>query len=129
MLVAVAQWRLACSEIPHGLIAAKRHQTVEQRHVDVLADAGRRPVIESREDRDSRIETGDHISDGDAHLLRAAARPVVTLAGNAHQAAKTLENEIIARLLRIRPILPVAGDRAVNEPRIGGAKALMVETV
>ena len=58
------------------------------------------------EDRDRRIHAGREIGDGDADFLRPAAGLVVALAGDAHQTAHGLDDEVVARDVRIGPVWP-----------------------
>ena len=98
MLVAITPRRLARGQIADGLIAAHRHLAIEQRHVDVLARAVERPVIDRGENRHRRVHAGEYIGHGDAHFLRTAAGQVIALAGDAHQPAQPLEHEVVAGL-------------------------------
>jgi hypothetical protein len=50
---------------------------IQQRHVDVLAEAGALAVGEGGEHAYGRIDAGHQIGEGDADLLRTAARQVV----------------------------------------------------
>ena len=56
-------------------------------------------------------------------LLR---RPV-RLAGDVHDPGHALDEEIVAGALRVGPGLAEAGDRAIDEPRVERAQALVVE--
>ena len=55
--------------------------------------------------------TGADVGNGHAHFLRFAAG----FAGNAHQAADALHNLVISRAALVRPILPEAGNGAVDD--------------
>src|SRR6185369_10859183 len=50
-------------------------------------------------------------------------------AGDAHQAAHALHDEVIAGAVRVRTRLPEAGDRAVDHLRIRRGEARVVEAV
>ena len=86
-------------------------------------------VGESREDRARRIHAGHQVGGGDTHLLRAAARQVVALAGDAHDAAHGLRDQVVAGAGRIGPRLAEARDRAIDEARIERRERGIVETV
>jgi hypothetical protein len=81
------------------------------------------------EHADRRIEPGEHIGEGDTGLDRLGAGRAVGLAGDRHDAAHALDHEIVARTLRIGAGLAEAGDRAINELRIDGFQAFIVEAV
>jgi hypothetical protein len=57
-------------------------------------------------DREPGVHAGDHIGDGDADALRAAAFAVVALAGDAHQAAHALEHQVVRGARGIGPLGP-----------------------
>ena len=120
---------LAGDEVVHRLVGGRRHGDVEQRHVDMLALTGALAFAHRGERGDGRVEPGQHVGDGDAHLLRAAARKVVALAGDRHQPAHRLDEEVVAGAVGIGPGLAEAGDRAVDQPRVDRAQALVVEPV
>ena len=61
----------------------------------------------------------------DAH--RPAARLAVGQAGDAHHPAHALDDEVVAGALGVGAVLPEAGDRGVDQPRVGRAKRLRVE--
>src|SRR5690606_19761631 len=98
---------------------------IEERHIDVLAFASRLSVAKRSLDGDNRIEAGKDIGDRDADLLRFAPR----LAGNRHEAADALDDKIVARARCVGTILTEAGDRAVDEARVDGLQALIIETL
>ena len=51
----------------------------------------------------------------------------VALAGQAEQADEAEVVHVVARALAHRPVLPVAGDRAVDEPRVLLAQPLLAD--
>ena len=73
--------------------------------------AGAVAMRERRQDRDRRVHAGHEVGDRDARLLRAAAGQVVALAGDAHEAAHALDDEVVAGAIGVRTVLPEAGDR------------------
>jgi hypothetical protein len=113
--VAPAHRRLAAREVVGVHVREHRDLHVEQRHVDVLAFARAVAVRERGEHRDGRVQAGHEVGDRHAGLLRAAAGQVVALAGDAHEAAHALDDEVVARALRVRARLAEAGDRAVDQ--------------
>src|SRR5262249_22958498 len=86
--------------------------------VDVLADAAHAGMGNRRGDGEARVHAGDDVGDRDADLLRPAARELVALAGDAHEATHALEDEIVAGALGEGAVLPEAGDRAVDDERV-----------
>ena len=67
--------RVAGNQKIQVLVGEHRDLRIEQRHVDVLALAGRLGVAQRRLDGDDRIEPGEEVGDGDADFLRLAVRP------------------------------------------------------
>ena len=61
---------------------------------------------------------GHQVGDRDARLLRTAAGQIVALAGDAHEPGHALDDEIVAGAVRVGAVLPEAGDRRVDEPRV-----------
>ena len=127
MLVAGAGRCLAPDQIVHGLVGEPGHLRVEQGEVDVLAARGALPARERGEDRGRRVHAGHQVGSGDAHLLRPAAGQVVTLAGDAHDPAHGLGDQIVAGAVRIGPRLAEARDRAIDQARIDLAERGIVE--
>jgi hypothetical protein len=64
---------------------------------------------------------------GNADFLRAAARAVVALAGDAHQSAHGLHGKVIGGDIAFRAGLAKSRDGAIDEPRIDLAQALVIE--
>ncbi|PAV92739.1 hypothetical protein WR25_05610 [Diploscapter pachys] len=127
--VAISAGCLAGGQVILALVAQHRDLHVEQRHIDMLAEACRRAVQQRGLDRDDRIEAGHQVRYRDADLLRAAAWQIVALAGDAHQPAERLNDEVIARLGGARPGLAEAGDRTIDQAGVQRAQAGMVEAV
>ena len=67
--------------------------------IDVLADAGDCAMRERRQDRGGRVHAGHQVGNCDAGFLRPAAGQIVALAGDAHEAAHALDDEIVAGAL------------------------------
>ena len=70
------------------------------------------------------IDAGKNVGDGHADAHR---RPV-RRAGHAHDATDALRHQIVTGTRRRRPGLAEAGHRAIDQARIGGAEAFVVET-
>ena len=109
------------------LVGEHRQLRIEQRHVDRRPLAGLVAPVKRREDRICRIHPGEQIGDRNPDAHRPAARFPIGQPGQAHQPAHRLDDIIIARPRRIRPVLPETGDRRIDQSRIGGAKARRVE--
>jgi hypothetical protein len=121
--------RLARNEIVHRLVGEAGHLHVEQREVDVLAFTGLLPMRQCGEYRVAGIQAGQDVGQRDADFLRSGAVLVLGAAGDAHQAAHALDQEVIAGAGGIRPVLAEAGDRAVDDARIDRGDAGVVQPV
>ena len=75
------------------------------------------------------VHAGEQVGDRDADLLRAAAGQVVALAGHAHQPAHALDDVVVAGAVAVGAGLAEAGDRAVDQARVGCAQRCVVEPV
>ena len=107
--------RAVVGKIVAGLIGQPGHLRVQHRDVNVLAlAAGLIPVVEGGHNGKGGPHSGADVGNGHAHLLRLAAG----FAGNAHQAADALHNLIVSRAALVRPVLPEAGNGAVDDARI-----------
>ena len=126
--VAVSTRRPVVGEEPRDLVSTQGHDTVQQRHIDVLPLPADAAVVERGEDRHRCVHPGHHIGDGHSHLLGAAAK-VVALAGNAHEAANGLEHEVITGLLSAWAALAVPRNGAVHEARVDQAQAFVIKSV
>ena len=91
-----------------ALVDQAGEQRREQVDLDQLALAALAPVLERGEDADRGVEAGDHVDEGDADLERLA----VGLAGDAHQPAEGLDEEVVARQLGAGAAAAEAGDRS-----------------
>ena len=116
--IAVAARHLARCEVVHGLVGQRCHLHVQQCQVDMLAQPGFFAAQQRGLDGDGGVEAGHQVGKGNTGFLRPAAGQVVALAGNAHQSAEALDDEVVARLGRTRAGLAKAGDRAVHQPRV-----------
>ncbi len=75
MRIAHASGRHTSGQVVHRLIGRDRHSDIQQRHVDMLAPAGRCALMHRRQNRRRGVDPGKDIRDRDAGLS-AAARPV-----------------------------------------------------
>ncbi len=81
------------------------------------------------QDAHGGIHAGHEVGHGHAGLLRAAAGQVVAFARNAHQAAHALDHEVIPGAAGVRAGLAKAGDRAIDQTRVDGLQAFVVQAV
>ena len=125
MRVAHPHRRLAGDEIVGRLVGEHADHRVHQRHVDVAALAGVLALLQRGADRQRRIDAGEHVREGDAKPRRLAVR----IAGDVHDAAHALHQQIVAGAGLVRAVLAEAGDRAVDQPRVLRRQALVVEAV
>ena len=91
-----------------------RQHRVEQRDVHVLAEPGAMTIVQGQQDALHGIQPGEIVGDRDAGARRLAVRR----AGGVHEAGLALQDDVVAREIGARAILPVAADRAVDQPRI-----------
>ena len=97
---------------------------VHQRDLDVASAAGPLPLGQRGLDPDHREQPADEVDDRGADLQRRA----VLLAGDAHQPAHRLEQEVVAgQAPRLVAGGPEGGDRAGDEPRVARAERVAVE--
>ncbi|CUI69575.1 Uncharacterised protein [Achromobacter xylosoxidans] len=111
------------------VIGARVHQpgdlAVQQRNVDLLPFSGRVAMAQRRQDADRRVHARHDVGDADAHLHRRA----VGLAGQAHDAAHALDQEVIACAPGVGAGLAEAGDRAIHQAGIALAQAGIVQSM
>src|SRR5215469_13937494 len=124
MRIADALGKLAGDEIIERLERKRADRGIDQRRIDVTAAPGFLPPHQRRKNADRGIDAGKDIGDryADAH------RWTVGGAGHAHDAAIALRHQVISRTPRRGTGLPETGHRAIDQPRIGRAEALIVET-
>ena len=75
------------------------------------------------------VDAGHQVGHGHAHLLRFAAGRAVFLAGHAHQPAGGLDGKVVAGIRGVGAVLPIAGDRAVDQARVGRLQARVVQAI
>ena len=82
-----------------------------------------------RQDRHRRIQPGQDIRQRHADLHRPCTFITLGATGQAHQAAQSLDHEVIARALGVGPGLTKAGDRAVDQVRIDRLQRLVIQPI
>ncbi len=87
---------------------------VHQRHLDVLARAGRGARLQRGERPDRRVEPGEHVGQRGARLAR---RPV-RVAGDRHVPAHRLDEQVVAGELARRLAGAEGADRRVDDARV-----------
>src|SRR5262249_49797918 len=102
----------------HRLIGEAGRADIEHGDIDIVAAAGLAAARERGEHRDGRIHARHDVDDRHPDFFRAAARLVVGLAGDAHQATHGLDHEILGGSVAPRPGLAEAGDGAVDQSGI-----------
>ncbi len=127
--VAHAARHRAADQVVGGLVGQAGDLHVQQRQVDVLARAGAVAVRERGQHADGGVQAGEDVGERDAHLLRPGPLFALGAAGDAHQPAHALDQEVVAGALRVRAGLAEAGDRAVDEAGLHGQQAGVVEPV
>ena len=75
------------------------------------------------QDAERAIDAGGQVGDGDAD----AHRPLPRLARDRHEAAHSLRDLIEAGPLLVGTVLPEAGDAGIDEARIEGGEALVID--
>ncbi len=101
------------AEVFGGLPHRERDAGLDERRVDMLADASAITVVEGRQDRRQCEQRGAEIGQRHAHLDRRPA----WLAGHRHQSGDPLGDEIEAAFGGVRPGLSVARDRGIDQRR------------
>ena len=102
---------LAGREVGAGLPHRERHGRLEHRHIDHLAASVALAHRERAHDPDRRVEAGGEVGDRDAHLDRRAT----WLAGDAHEPAHRLDDDVERGAIGVRAVQSPAGHRRVDE--------------
>jgi len=113
----------ALGEPPGGLSRQQGDLPADHRRVDRLPEAGPRPRMERRGDREGGEHPGDHVRLGDPDHRRHPIR----LAGEAHDPAHPLDDEVVRRPGPPRAVLAEPGDLAVDRARVQRGDALLRE--
>ena len=124
-LVGGAQRRgdLAVGEIAAEHGAEQRQLAFHHRHVDRLSLPGALLDAQREHDRKSRVHAGREV--GDRHAGAGAAAAL--FAGDADHSALGLQDEVERGAVAVRPVLAVAGNRAVDDAGIALARGFVVQ--
>ena len=95
----------------------------------MLAFAGAVAMGDGGQDGGGGVEAGQHVGQRHADLLRPGAGLGVAAAGDRHQPAHALDQEIVAGPGRVGAGLAEAGDGAIDQAGVDGAQAVVVEPV
>ncbi len=106
-----------------GLVRQHRELDVEEPEVDPLTRAGTLAQPQRRQHGDRAVEAGEEVGIGHPGLLR---RPV-RLAGQVHDPAHRLDDEVVARPRGQRPVLAEAGHRGIDHPGVRRRDRRIVE--
>ena len=112
-------------EVIHPLIGQYPNCTVQERHIDMLPAPCCFACFQCGLNADHRVEPRKDISKGYTDLLRLT----VWRTRKVHPAGHALDQEIIARAIRIRPILSEPRDRTIDQPWIDRRQPRIVEPV
>jgi hypothetical protein len=126
--IAETRRRTAADEIVERLVGEHGDLRIQQREVDELAFTGAVAVMQGGEDADRRVKPGEDVGEGDAAFHRSAARLAVGSACHAHDAAHTLNHEIVAGPLGVGACLAEAGYRTVDQAGIEAAQGFIIES-
>ena len=91
----------------------------------MLPPAGALALVQRGKDRSNRIKPGEEIGNRHAGALRLA----IGVAGDRHQPGHALNDVVIAGAMRIGPVLPETGDRAIDKARIDLREARIIQPV
>ena len=119
----------AADQVVRGLVGQRGHLYIQQGGVDVLAQARVAALLQCGQDADGGVQAGEDVGQRHAHFLRASAVFTVGHAGDAHQAAHGLNQKVVARPRRVGAVLAKAGNRAVNQARVEGVQAGVIQAV
>ena len=103
---------LAAEEPPGALEGVHPDHAGQQRRPDHAPDAGRVPLVQRGHDAVGEVHAGQEVGDGYADLGRLLG------AGHRHQAALALRDLVVAGAVRLRPVVPEAGDAADHQARV-----------
>ncbi|MDT4840835.1 hypothetical protein FQZ97_746690 [compost metagenome] len=95
----------------------------------MLALARAVAVRQRRLDAGGGVQAGQDVSERHAYLQRPGAGLAVFAAGDAHQAAHALDQEVVAGAASVRPALPKTRNRAVHQARMRALQRVVVQAV
>jgi hypothetical protein len=64
-----------------------------------------------------------------AKIALLAYRPVIGVAGDAHQATHGLHHQVVTSAFSVGPILAKTGDGAIDQPRVDGFETVVVQPI
>ena len=114
---------LAGREVAGEGVLQDRDLAVEHADVDHLAFAAALALVQRGQDADRRVQAGGDVALRDAGPHRRPAR----LAGDAHDAAHALDDDVERRPVAVGPRLAEAGGRGVDEARVARAERLVAD--
>ena len=106
-----------------GEITEPGDNRIEHRNIDELAFPGFFPLIKREQNPDRRVHARRDICN-----CNSGARRLVGIAGGRDNSALTLNQQIISFDVAVRSVLPVAGKRAIDEPRIELAQFFIAQS-
>jgi len=117
-----------CRALPRGkevhrLVGQHPGHAIEQAEIHMLAHTRPRAFRQRRLNADDAVKPGKDIGKGHADLLRLARR----IAGQVHDAAHPLDQEIVSGAMGIGAVLSKAGDRAIDKARVDLFDAVIIE--
>ncbi len=122
--VSVAPRLLTRNQMVAGDVAHQGNLRIQERDVDALSLAG---SLAGEERRKDGVRGEDACGDiGDGHARPVGLSPDGTR--DAHEPPLCLNHEVIAGPVTVGPAVPVAGDRAVDQPRPQRLQGLVVQT-
>ena len=121
--VAHGPWHGPGRDVRGGLVDERREQAREQIDLDSLPEPGALALVQGRDDRLGGKLGREHVHDGDADFAGLAAG----VAGDRHEAADALQEEVVAGQLGALAGRPEARHRAVHHPRVRGGDVLVAE--
>ncbi len=122
--IPIAFRALARDQVVAAHVDQPGHVGIQERDVDVLSFPAPFPFLQRGEDGDRRVQACRHVDDGKADLHR---RPF-DRAGDAHDPALGLDDEIVAGAVTVGPGLAVTRDRTVDQTRVPRAQGLIPDS-
>jgi hypothetical protein len=113
----------AARDVGARLVDHPRQRRGEQVDLHVLPATGAVPVLQGREHPDGGVEAGEHVEDGDAGPVGFP----VGVAGEAHQPADGLDDQVVAGQPGTLLTAAEAADRGVDDTRVGLGHGRVVE--
>src|SRR5579871_116830 len=111
------------------MAASESNDGIEKTVVNVLTETRFLPVQQCRQDSDRGIHCCQDVNHRQANFEWAATRRTIRMAGNTHQTANRLKDEIIAGLVSIGSRLAVGSNGAVDKSPVDFRKGRIVEAI